>query len=148
MVEPDTFQKILIVREKEKKQVQKDYKIAVDSFEDIASRLYTMLKKKEEAENSYRQLLGNSGQITSLTTHYSFLEKIKLNIRQLETSVNKARTNMENTQSKLTAAHIEVKRFEKLIEQKRWKQLEKEKKEDTMLMDELSVRQFSYNRDR
>ncbi|MRH42260.1 flagellar export protein FliJ [Aquibacillus halophilus] len=148
MTQSDSFQKILVVREKEKKQRQKEYNKAIDSFEEVATQLYTLLKKKEDVESSYKQFLESPGPITTLSTHYSFLERIKTKITQLEEKVKNARKYMENEQSKLTEAHIEVKKFEKLIEQKHLKQLQKEKNEETKLMDELSVIQFSYSEDR
>ncbi|MCT2534523.1 flagellar export protein FliJ [Aquibacillus koreensis] len=148
MASAETFQKILGLREREKNDAQMAYKDSVDSFEEFATQLYHLLRKKEKVEREYSLSLGSTSSVSTLTTHYTYIEKIKENIRQLEMSVKKARNNMEMKQKQLTATHIEVKKYEKLIERKEKKRIELQKAEETKLMDETSIMQFLNNRDR
>ncbi|WP_186577471.1 flagellar export protein FliJ [Aquibacillus kalidii] len=148
MANVKTFQKILDYRQVQKNDAQMAYSQSVESFEAIATKLYNLLRKKEEIERQYQTYIENVGTVTTIATHYSYLEQLNKKILQLEVTVNKARNEMDIKQLALTDAHIEVKKFEKLIEQKKQKQVQLELIEDNKVMDETSVRQFLFHKDR
>ncbi|UFU01025.1 flagellar export protein FliJ [Radiobacillus kanasensis] len=138
-----TFEKILNVREREKKEAQKAYKQSVDSFEEIATKLYELLRKKEEAESNYQTQLEKAVSIDALSSHSTYMEKLQKAIHEVQYSVNQARENMEVFQGKLTDAHIEVKKFEKMIESKKQKLSDQLKLQENSFMDEISLQQYS-----
>ncbi|MBM7571822.1 flagellar export protein FliJ [Aquibacillus albus] len=141
-----SFEKILSVRKRDKDQAQMDYQHSVTNFETKATQLYHLLSKKEYMEEKYQNFLKNSSTITQLASHSTYIEKIKLQIRQLEELVSRARSEMEGKQGKLTDAHVEVKKFEKLIERKKQLQEEKLMHQESVLMDEASAIQFLKSR--
>ncbi|QDP40177.1 flagellar export protein FliJ [Radiobacillus deserti] len=138
-----TFEKILQVKEREKKEAQKAYKQSVDSFEEVATKLYELLRKKEEAEENYQRQLDKAVSIDMLASHSSYMDKLQQVIQEVQYTVNEARLNMESFQLKLTDAHIEVKKFEKMIENKKQKLSEQLKLQENSFMDEISLQQYS-----
>ncbi|SDJ72419.1 flagellar export protein FliJ [Sediminibacillus albus] len=147
MASPKTFEKLLDVREKEKQEAQKAYKQSVEDFEVVASDMYHLLKQKEDAEQAYHNDIHRSATVTTLSSHFSYIEKLKQKINQLQVSVNQARNLMDDRQGKLTDAYIEAKKFEKMIEVKKAKLHAAIKSEEDKQMDEISVTQFINNRE-
>lgn len=143
MSNTQSLEKLLSVREKEKNDAQEVYRSSVEYFEEIASKLYHLLKEKETAETSYEKYLGNISPVTTLSLQHDYIERLNKQIWQLQDSVDRARNDMETNQGKLTEAHIEMKKFEKIIEQKQKQYLEKIRYEENKLMDEISATQFS-----
>lgn len=146
MVNTKTFKKILSLQEKEKNAAQMAYKESVDCFESVATQFYNLLRKKEEVEQKYHYYLENTGSVTAIATHHSYIENIKTKIATIQITVDKARNDMEQKQELLTEAHIELKKYEKLIERKQMKEKERELYEENKIMDETSVRQFLNSR--
>ncbi|MBM7540572.1 flagellar export protein FliJ [Amphibacillus cookii] len=139
------FHKILNHQERLKNQAYLDYQDAVSAFELIAEQLYQLLYKKEQVEKEYNYYLTSSGTVTTLATHYAFIEQIKQKIYEVEMEVNRKRSIMEQKQQKLTTAHVEVKKYEKIIENKQKRSELKVKYLENQTMDELSSRQhFNY----
>lgn len=139
------YSKILNHQENLKNQALLDYQQAIRDFEQSAEKLYLLLNKKEQVEKEYNYYLSSSGTVTTLATHYAFIERIKERIYVVQMEVNQKRAVMEKKQEKLTEQHIEVKKFEKIIENKRKKEREREAYLESQLMDEISTRQF-FNR--
>lgn len=137
-----TLTKVLDIREREKDAAQKAYNQAMQHFEDVATKLYQTLKKKEDAEESYDQYLKDMVQIDRLMDQMAYIESLNRQIVLLQHQVNQARTQMELKQQSLTHAHIEVKKFEKLIETRKQEQQQTELKQEQMFMDDMSVQQF------
>lgn len=137
-----TLTKVLDIREREKDAAQKAYNQAMQHFEDVATKLYQTLKKKEDAEESYDQYLKDMVQIDRLMDQMAYIESLNRQIVLLQYQVNQARTQMELKQQSLTHAHIEVKKFEKLIETRKQEQQQTELKQEQMFMDDMSVQQF------
>ncbi|WP_079709447.1 flagellar export protein FliJ [Paraliobacillus ryukyuensis] len=148
MADVRAFKKILSHQERIKDKAQLVYQESVNEFETIATSLYDLLKKKEEVEHQYQYYLQSTGTVTTLATHYAYIEEIKKRIEKVQLEVNKARKDMEDKQSDLTTAHVEVKKIEKLIEKKNLAEklslVEKEKKQ----LDETSMRQFLMSENR
>lgn len=141
------FHKILSHQERLKNQAQANYQEAVNSFEQVATKLYALLQKKERVETEYNYYLEASGTVTTLATHYAYIEQIKKQIEAVQVEVNRERFNMEKKQEKLTEAHVEVKKFEKIIEKKKSNIIALEVYQESQAMDEVSNRQY-FSRDR
>lgn len=142
MAETIALSKILHIREKEKMDAEKSYQQSMAFFENIATRLYTLLKKKETAENSFDSHLQEFVPIEKIKEQVIYIEELNKQIINLQSEVNKARNEMDANQSKLTNAHIEVKKFEKMIahrEQVKKKVLQKYENE---MMNEISIQQY------
>lgn len=140
--------KILDVRENEKKVAQKIYSQSQEQFELVATSLYTLLKKKEDAEEAYDKCIQANVAIDQLQQISYFIETIEEEILDLQFKVNRARNDMELKQSKLTDAHIEVKKFEKLIELRAKEKHELQSRVDKAFMDEISLNQYMSNKNR
>ncbi|MBM7552749.1 flagellar export protein FliJ [Thalassobacillus pellis] len=139
-----TFHKILDIHERDKKAAQKQYQQSVETFEQIATKLYETLKKKENAEAFLEQKLRIGSLPAQYIAHYrDFLNRLDLEVKTLQPKVQQARSDMTWQHSLLSEAHIEVKKYENLIDRKvkRWE--EQQRLEENKEMDALSIRQFS-----
>lgn len=148
MAETLVLSKILNVRENEKNDAQKVYKQSLDSFEAIATELYHLLKKKEVAEESYEGYLHTTAQIDIIKEQISYMEILNKKIIKLQNEVQTARTHMESKQMELTDAHIEVKKFEKIIDVRNQAEKVHLKKEENAFMDEISIQQYLIHKNR
>ncbi|RDW19485.1 flagellar export protein FliJ [Oceanobacillus arenosus] len=142
MAETVVFSKILHVRENEKKDAQKIYYQAMDVFEKVASELYVLLKKKETAEEIYDQYIQTTTALDKIIDQVNYIEQLNQQIVMVEHNVHKARTDMETKQLKLTDAHVEVKKFEKIIELRRETEANEAKQVEKAFMDEISMNQY------
>lgn len=148
MAETMVFSKILSVRENEKKDAQKEYHQSMKFFEEIATKLYNLLRKKEVAEESYESYLHKTTPIDLIKGQITYLEVLNKQIVSLQNEVQKARSNMESKQSILTDAHVEVKKYEKLIEVRQQTQEGNLKKAEKAFMDEISIQQYLTHKNR
>ncbi|WP_145523441.1 flagellar export protein FliJ [Virgibacillus sp. SK37] len=140
--------KILQLRENEKKMVQKDYTQSTEKFESVAMDLYRLLKKKENAEKMYEDYINASVSLHQIKQISFYIDSIKDDILAFQQKVNKARNEMELKQAELTDAHIEVKKFEKLIERRTNEERHYLKKVENAFMDEISLNQFMNSKNR
>src|SRR5699024_6676345 len=79
------------VRELEKSTAEKSYYQSMEVFESIAKKLYTALKKKEDAEDSYEQSLQSSTSIDIIKEQSLYIEMLNSQILTLQVQVQKAR---------------------------------------------------------
>lgn len=142
MAETFVLSKILLIREKEKDEAQKAYFHSQEFFEEIATRLYTLLRKKENAEESYENYIQTTTPLDRIKEQIAYIEKLNQQILKLQTEVQKARNEMERKQMKLTNAYVEVKKFEKVIEQRRKTYAEWTRKKENESMDEISIQRY------
>lgn len=144
MTSIQAFEKILHHQENLKNEAQLEYKTAVTEFETVAEELYQLLKQKETIEDKYQQTLHTAGSVTALMTHHTYLQQLKKQILHVERTVNEKRAIMEDKRSMLTDQHVEVKKYEKIIDRK-WEVIKsKEKETESKRLDEASIRQY-YN---
>lgn len=146
MAETAALAKILHVRENEKKNAQMAYHHSMDIFEEIATKLYSLLKKKEMAEDSYESYLYTPASLEVIKQQSTYIERLNRQIMDLQQDVQQARSNMESKQHVLKDAHIEVKKFEKIIETRKQSEMEALKKNEKASMDEISLQQFRSGR--
>ncbi|GGB30296.1 hypothetical protein GCM10011409_04530 [Lentibacillus populi] len=134
--------KILHIREQEKHDAQKAYHHSQELFEDVAVKLYTLLRTKEAAEESYEGYLKQSTPITTIKEQLTYIEMLNKKIISMQQSVEQARNEMKTNQRHLTNAHVEVKKFEKIIEIRRREQDEIVRKNEKQAMDEIAIQQY------
>lgn len=134
--------KVLNVREREKDDAQKAYNLAIKSFEDVATHLYTLLRKKEEAEEIYESSFREPTPIDKIKQQVAYIENLSQKIVVLQQQVQKARSEMAHQRGMLTAAHVEVKKFEKIIETRLKTEEELERKQEEAFLDEVSIQQY------
>lgn len=137
-----TLTKILQVRENEKKEAQIAHKQSVDLFEEVAQKLYVLLRKKEVADKNFSLVTEKKTSIEVIKEQSKHIENLSKQIIHLQSKVNNARNNMELKRSQLTEAHVEVKKFEKIIENRHDQHIERIEKTENDLMDEVSIQQY------
>ncbi|MCF3942432.1 flagellar export protein FliJ [Oceanobacillus alkalisoli] len=140
--------KVLHVRENEKKVAQKAFLNSQEAFEKVATKLYNLLKKKEIAEASYDEFIQSMTPLERIKEQIAYIEKLNDAIIQLQREVQFARKQMEQKQQSLTAAYIEVKKFESIIEKRKQQEVERTAKLEKAFMDEISINQFLSNQNR
>ncbi|MFZ3576607.1 flagellar export protein FliJ [Virgibacillus sp. DJP39] len=140
--------KILNIREREKNDAQKIYRQSIEYFEGVATQLYNLLKRKEEAEGIQEKYLQNTIPIDKIREQLIYIENLSKQITQLQKEVQSARSEMESKQEKLSEAHVEVKKFEKIITFRQNEQEEIIKKNEKLMMDEISVQQYLNQKNR
>lgn len=138
---------MLHLREKEKENAQIAHHQSQAVFEEVATELYTLLKKKETAESTYELNLYEALPIEQMKHQLAYIESLNRKIVKLQQSVQKAREAMEQKQALLTEAYVEVKKYEKVIENRNEEEIKLSLKHEQALMDELSIQQYlSQNR--
>lgn len=134
--------KVLGVREIEKQDAEKAHQHATEQFEQVATKLYHLLKKKETAEKQYEETTKAGAEIEKIQSLLTYIDNLNNEIIQIQQKVNKARIKMENKQDLLTDAYVEVKKFEKVIETREKERDDWEEKQEQLFMDEVSIRQY------
>lgn len=148
MAETAAFTKILDIRENEKNVAQNIYHQSLESFEKVATKLYNALKKKEAAEEAYEDFIQATTPIEQIKEQAVYIERLNSQIKELQQLVQRARNDMETKQIKLTDAHVEVKKFEKMIELRRDNEQQQRKRMENAFMDELSITQYLSHKNR
>lgn len=136
------FDKVLDVRESEKQTAQKEQLEAQNEFEKVATELYELLKNKELAEQKLHEVLTESSSIAEMKNMSFYIQSLVKKIPMLQKRVQLARKKMEEKQENLTEAHVEVKKIEKMIENRILAQKSEEDRVEKILMDEISIQQY------
>ncbi|WP_078554676.1 flagellar export protein FliJ [Bacillus alkalicellulosilyticus] len=137
-----TLQKVLEIKEKDKQEKQQMYITATQTFEETATQLYNLLKRKEEIESDYRTKLEKGIVVFELQRHQSVMSGLQRNIEEQQFKTNVAREQMVQTQDVLTKSSIDVKTFEIMKERKYEQYLFEEKAKENQFMDEISVQLY------
>lgn len=144
MTDVAVLDKVLSVREKEKQVAQKEQQTAQMAFEKIATELYEQLKRKEMAEERLHGVLQDqdASSVEDMRNISLYIQSVSEIIPLMQKRVQMARKKMEEKQTILKSAHIEVKKIEKMIENRQAAQRIVEQRRENELMDEISLRQF------
>lgn len=148
MSQTASLTKLLNVRENEKKVAQKAFLNSQEAFEDVATKLYELLKKKEMAEESYDEFIQDQTPLERIKEQITYIENLNDAIIHLQREVQLARSQMEEKQQHLTDAHIEVKKFESIIENRKKQETDRRAKLEKAFMDEISINQYLSNQNR
>lgn len=108
------FAKILDVKEQEKTQSEIAYKESVRAFENVATKLYEMLKKKEDLIAYQNERLKVGASIDEITHYANFISSLEKTIEDLQKKVAQARIKMNWHEEKLLESTIEVRKYEKM----------------------------------
>ncbi|MFD2628386.1 flagellar export protein FliJ [Oceanobacillus kapialis] len=142
MAETLALSKIWNVREQEKNDAQKAYHKSTEFFEDVATKMFHLLKKKEDAEKSYEEAIQQSITLDKVREQNAYIERLNKQIMAMQNAVQHARNDMEMKQHQLTEAHVEMKKFEKIIEMRQDAEKARQDKMERRTMDEVSIQQY------
>src|SRR5690625_6829896 len=87
---------------------------AVEHFEEVATKLYDLLKRKEDAEQSLNHYMQSKAQIEKLREQSSFINSLINQIEHVQKKVQSARHQMEKTQNidrkstRLNSSHVAI----------------------------------------
>ncbi|MFD2443523.1 flagellar export protein FliJ [Bacillus sp. CGMCC 1.16607] len=138
------FDQILHIKEREKDDALAIFNESVRSFEEVAEKLYDLLKKKEDLETYQLERLGYGIPVQEIRHHQQFILNIEKTIEHYQKMVMNARNRMNFLQEKLLEKNIEVKKYVKMKEKSFSKFLEEMKYLEDKQMDDISLQQFMY----
>ncbi|SFA41790.1 flagellar FliJ protein [Parageobacillus thermantarcticus] len=141
------LQKVLTMKENEKKQAVGEYNEAVQRFQEVAEKLYHFLKQKEQYEEMHKQKLQAGLPIQEIRHFQQFISNLERTIHHYQLLVMQAREQMQRKQIKLTELNIEVKKFEKIKEKYMQAVVEAERMAENKWMDEISIQRFVHRGD-
>lgn len=132
------FENILTVREQEKNESEAAYKESVKAFEEVATRLYELLKKKEDLLEYQRQRLHIGASIDEISHYANFLTSMEKTITDVQQKVVQARSKMNWHEQKLLEKNLEVRKYEKMKEKDFEAFRVEQNRLETIMLDELS----------
>jgi flagellar protein FliJ len=136
------FERILTLKEKEKDEVNEQYKGAISKFELVAEKLYEFLKKKEELEVHQADKLQNGLSVQDIRHHQQFITNLEKTIAYYQDLVIQARNRMNWYEEKLVDMNVEVKKYEKIKEKDLIIFQRNMKEAENKQLDEVSVVQY------
>src|SRR5690606_3109961 len=137
------FQRILTLREREKDEAIIAYEKAVRKFEEVAEKLYSLLKKKETLEEDRLNKIQRGLSVQELRLHQEFIANLEGEINIVQQAVIRARQAMQYEQKRLLDKNIEVKKLEILKEKEYEKYLHLLEKEEEKQLDEIASKQVA-----
>ena len=138
------FEKILTVCEQEKTETELAYKEAIRSFEEIATKLYELLKKKEDLIAFQQERLKIGSSIDEISHYSRFITSMERMIEEVQQKVVQARTKMNWHEQKLLEKNLEVRKYEKMREKDFEAYKEEQNRLEIILLDEISS--ITYNK--
>jgi len=136
------FDKILSLKSREKEEAQVVYQDSVKKFEEVADRLYHLLKKKENLESYQSGRLVSGLPVQEIRHHQQFIGNLEKSIEHYQKIVMNARNIMNFQQNHLMEKNVEVKKYEKIKEKDHVQFLAEEKYAESRMMDEISIQQY------
>lgn len=137
------FEQIQMFQERKKEETEAAYQQSVDSFEKVATKLYHLLKEKEDLIAYQQEELKEGFMIEEIHHHTDYLKYLEKEITKVQQEVLKARAKMDWYEDKLLEDTIELKKYEK-VKEKDYKQYQEEQKHyEAAQLDEISTIQFS-----
>ncbi len=136
------FEKILMIKEREKDEAQNIYTQSVKKFEEAAQMLYELLRKKEDLENNQSLKLVSGLSVQEIKHHQYFIQNMEKTISHYQQMVINARNHMNFYQEKLMEKNIEVKKYEKIKEKDIVSFTANLKQIEGKQMDDISIQQF------
>lgn len=137
-----SLQKILEVRVNDKIKAEKDFSRATKQFQEVATKLFEQLKRKEQYEIEYYTRIETAIPIFEIQQSHTILNQMQQQIDKQQLFTQKARDNMNMKEETLVIKSIEQKKYEKMKQIKYENYIEETKRQDNLFMDEISVQQF------
>ncbi|WP_274309453.1 flagellar export protein FliJ [Solibacillus daqui] len=133
------FEKILVVKEQEKSETELAFKESVRVFEEIATKLYDLLKKKEDLIAYQQERLTIGSSIDEINHYSKFIDSMEKTIADVQLKVMQARAKMNWHEEKLLEKNLEVRKYEKMRENDFEQFKEDQLRIEATLLDELST---------
>ncbi|MGE7020371.1 flagellar export protein FliJ [Solibacillus cecembensis] len=133
------FEKILVVREQEKNESEMAFKESVQVFEEIATKLYDLLKKKEDLTTYQQERLAVGSSIDEINHYSKFIDSMEKTIVDVQQKVVQARAKMNWHEQKLLEKNLEVRKYEKMRENDYEHYKEDQQRIEAIQLDELST---------
>lgn len=137
------FQQILTIREQEKNETEMAYKDATKAFEDVATKLYDLLKKKEDLIDYQQQRLVIGASIDEIHHYARFIDSLEKTIADAQQKVIQARAKMQWYEEKLVEKNLEVRKFEKMKEKDYERFKEEQDRIEMNFLDEISLQMYN-----
>ena len=137
------FQQILTIREQEKNETEMAYKDATKAFEDVATKLYDLLKKKEDLIDYQQQRLVIGASIDEIHHYARFIDSLEKTIAEAQQKVIQARAKMQWYEEKLVEKNLEVRKFEKMKEKDYERFKEEQGRIEMNFLDEISLQMYN-----
>ena len=132
------FEKVLIIREQEKTETEIAYKESVRSFEEVANKLYELLKKKENLVEYRQERLAIGSSIEEIHHYARFIDSLEKTIADVQQKVMQARAKMNWHEEKLVEKNLEVRKFEKMREKDYKTYQQEQDRVESIFLDEIS----------
>lgn len=133
------FEKILVVKEQEKTESELAFKESIQVFEEIATKLYDLLKKKEDLIDYQQERLKIGSSIDEINHYSKFIDSMEKTIEDAQQKVMQARAKMNWHEQKLLEKSLEVRKYEKMRERDHERFLEDQLHIEAIQLDELST---------
>ena len=138
------FEKVLTIREQEKNETEMAYKESVRSFEEVATKLYDLLKKKEDLIAFQQDRLTVGSSIDEIHHYARFIDSLEKTIADVQQKVIQARAKMNWHEDKLLEKNLEVRKFEKMREKDFKLYQQEQDRIESLFLDEISL--LTYNK--
>ncbi|MBS7344553.1 MAG: flagellar export protein FliJ [Caryophanon sp.] len=137
------FEQILTVREQEKNETEQAYKASVQAFEEVATKLYELLRKKEALLAYQTERLQHGSTIEEIHQNARFLDSLEKMVDTVQQKVVQARAKMSWYEERLLEKNLEVRKYEKMKERD-FEQFQQEQlRVEAIFLDELSTLTFN-----
>ncbi len=133
------FEKILDVKDQEKSEAESAFKESVQVFEEIATKLYDLLKKKEDLIGYQLERLKVGSSIDEINHYSKFIDSMEKTIADVQQKVVQARAKMSWHEQKLLEKNLEVRKYEKMRENDFEIFKEDQQRIEAIQLDELST---------
>lgn len=133
------FEKILVVKDQEKTESELAFKESVQVFEEIATKLYDLLKKKEDLIEYQQERLKIGSSIDEISHYSKFIDSMEKTIEDAQQKVVQARAKMNWHEQKLLEKSLEVRKYEKMRERDHERFIENQLHIEAIQLDELST---------
>ncbi|MGN7478528.1 flagellar export protein FliJ [Solibacillus silvestris] len=133
------FEKILVVKEQEKTESELAFKESVQVFEGIATKLYELLRKKEDLIAYQQERLKVGSSIDEINHYSKFIDSMEKTIEDVQQKVAQARAKMNWHEQKLIEKNLEVRKYEKMRENDYERFKEDQLRIEAIQLDELST---------
>ena len=133
------FEKILDVKEQEKTESEIAFKESIQVFEEIATKLYELLKKKEDLIAYQQERLQVGSSIDEINHYSKFIDSLEKTIEDVQQKVVQARAKMNWHEQKLLEKNLEVRKYEKMRENDFERYKEDQQRIEAIQLDELST---------
>lgn len=136
------FEKVLTFREQEKTETEVEFKHSIQAFEAVATKLYDLLKKKEDILLEQHERMKTGFSVNGIHHYARYIDSLEKRIAIVQQEVMQARSKMNWFENKLLEKSLEVKKFEKMKDKDREHHRAEMEHLEAIQLDELSTLKF------